>query len=319
MLPFVLLLSGCGLGDLDPGDAYVEVPDDDDDSAAIDDDDVADDDDQADDDDDDVSDDDDAAPTGRAAIVWVVDRYDWTAPTEGADRLTASAAAASDGLDMLAWKTDDGLPLPGGWLHPDVLPEGLEEGCEPIASDDPVPLPTSEDAGALTLASEDGGSNLSLEFDEGSYRLQAEGPPDSASWGLDVAGSATWPGSETDDVLVLAERPTDILPTPGITSGAGLANLHVGWLPGDADVVELLAVRFATPGDDSAWSGVRCVAVDDGTYTVDATALASAGSGEIQMMLTRATWLSTAESPSDGRPAIEAGGLATVAWRLTPQ
>ena len=315
--PLVFLL-GCGLPTVDPPDVVIELPDDDD-SADDDDDDSAnpgDDDDAAGPDDDDVS-----TSPDRAGVVWVLDRHHWTLPDDAVHRGYAEGSFATDPAvpvtDLLG---PDGFPLPGVLLHPDVDPFAGDEGCEAIAGDDARdPLPLSEDVGdALHLTAEGGGADLTIPRKGDLYTWAgADGPPDDA-FGITLDGGASWPGSDTPGAFAFPAAPADVVPTPGTVSGAALGSLHVGWIPGGGEGrIEILVARYAAAADTSAWTAVRCLADDDGTFTIDASALIAAGSGDLRFAVTRAAWAVLDEDPAEGRPRLDTGSIRTVWYTAT--
>jgi hypothetical protein len=301
------LLAGCPIPD-DPGPITLFDDDDDganDDDSALDDDDAG---------DDDATDDDDAVGPQRSGIVWLLDRHDLVAGGPGDLRGFAAGSfvgeAAEPMIDVEAYL---GLPLPGLLLHPDLMP--VEMGCTPISSlGDHPDLPESDDVGdpiRLTSA----GDDIDVPRAGEAYRVELQGPIDPDLWSLTLDGSGSWPGSTIADALSLPERPTETLPTPG--SLGDLTAVHVGWIPGDSDGVEVSLVRYASQANTNDWSGVRCLADDDGTFTINATALAAAGSGDIQVSIARAAWTVLDAEPDLGRPALHAGAIRSVSYRMT--
>ena len=317
-LPLALLgmLLGCGLPTFeDPGDVFL-ADDDDDDSAA-----PADDDDATSDDDDDATNPD---TDERHGLVWVLDRHHWEEPDLDLHTTDAGGTfVVGEDPPVVDAVSPAGLPHPRVARHPDLDPFAGEEDCQPIASTDGhPPLPPSDDVGAaLHLDDEGGSASLEIPALVGGYLLGADGPVDADSFALTLDGGVDWPGSDTPAALVMPVQPTDLLPTPGNLSGAGLVALHVQWAPDDPDVegarIEIMVVRFATVGDETAWSGLRCLADDDGTFTIDASALISAGSGDLQFAVSRAAWTDTEDAPSEGRPHLDAVGVRTAWFRAT--
>ena len=316
-LPLALLslLLGCGLPTFeDPGDVYLA---DDDDSAN-----------PGDDDDDDASADDDDATNPddheRSGVIWVLDRHFWESPDDGLHGTDGGATFVTDAVPPLADSSGPaGLPIPGFALHPTLDPFGGEEGCEPIASTDGrPPLAPSDDVGAAVhLLDAIGSADLDIAFGDGRYTLEADGAVITSSFDLTLEGGAQWPGSETEAVVAMPAAPAGLVPGPGTVSGAGLAALHVQWTPDDPDVdgarIEVIVVRYASVADETAWSGVRCLADDDGTYTLDASALISAGSGLLQFAVSRAAWTEIEADPVEGRPHLDAVGVRTAWFRAT--
>jgi len=312
LLVLLLLLAGCGLPSFeDPGN--VVLADDDDDSAATD------------DDDDDASDDDDATnpdDADRSGVVWLLDRHLWSLPDAGLQATDAGAAFWSEPPSPMSDTLGPaGLPVPGLLLHPDLDPFAGDEGCEPVSSTDPRgPLPPSDDVGAAVhLFDESGSADLEVPAAGPGYALAADGEVLAATLGLALDGGETWPGSDSEGLLAMPDLLTGVVPTPGTLSGSGLAALHVQWSPDDPDVagarIEILVVRFATAGDESAWEGVRCLALDDGTYTLDASALIAAGSGDLQLSLSRANWAEVEADNTQGRPHLDGGAIRAVWFR----
>ena len=167
-----------------------------------------------------------------------------------------------------------------------------------------------------TTATDGGATDVTVERVGDVYRLEAEGPSGGDSWSLAIPGGSDWPGSETPEALSGPPAPAGVLPTPGTLSA--LSSVHVGWTPGDEEAIEVVMVRYASPADTGSWEGLRCLALDDGTYTIDASALAAAGSGDIQIFVSRARWAVLDAVPSEGRPALDAGFVRSVSFQMTP-
>jgi hypothetical protein len=319
LLTLLATVLGCGLPPFeDPGD--IVLPDDDDSSLPGD----GDDDDDASDDDDDDDDATNPDDTDRSGVVWLLDRHLWTLPDEGLYATDAGAsfqaAPPSTMLDLLG---PAGLPLPGGLLHPDLDPFAGGEGCQVISHLDPRgPLPPSDDVGVgVHLVDEEGTSDVEIPFVEGGYRVEIDGAVTAEQFALSLEGGADWPGSDTPAALTMPDRPSGIVPTPGTISGTGLGSFHVQWVPDDPDVeggrIEIFVLRFAAPASEGEWEGLRCLADDDGTYTMNASDLISAGSGDLQLSISRASWRSIAADASTGRPHLMVGAIRSVWYRAT--
>ena len=307
LLLLLPLLLGCPT--TDPPDVILW---DDDASASIDDDD-----DSSGDDDDVAPDDDDAGGPDRSGVLWLLDRQDLT--TDGSnDRLFSAATFALSAPEpMQDYEVYLGLPLPGLLLHPDLTPE-LEdgEGCVEIQSTDGwASVDDSVGVGDKIQLAPDDGPQLDVALEDGIYRLEADGPPEGDSWDLEIDGDGAWPASVTADVLDLPPRLDNTFPTPG-TLGV-VSPIPVSWQPEFTSGVEVLVVRFDSPSDTNHWTGVRCLAVDDGNFTVHADALASSGTGDIQVSFARASWTVVPEAPAEGRPALHAGAITAVSFRMT--
>lgn len=254
----------------------------------------------------------------RSGILWLLDRQDQITAEEANDRVFAAATFAQlpqEPMDDYAVYL--GLPLPGLLLHPDLAPVFEDgEGCLPIASTDGwASLAGSDDVGDKIQLVSAAGAELDVALEDGIYRLETDGPPAEDSWSLELDGGADWPGSETPDLLELPPRLEGTAPTPG--NLGGLSPILVGWIPAETAGVEVMLVRYDSPADTSHWTGVRCLAEDDGVFTVDASALAASGTGDVQVSFARAHWEVAPAVPAEGRPAMHAGAITAVSFRMT--
>lgn len=302
LLPIAFLLCACPAPD-EPGD--VTLPGDDDSAG---------DDDGGDDD----GGDDDVVATERSGVLWLVDRGDVATAGQVDERIFVAASFAEQAPqampDVAVYL---GLPLPGLLLHPDLDP-GFEEGegCQPIESSDSwAALPDSVDVGTSIRLEPGSGVPLQADLGGGAYALETLGPLPQGPWSLEIPGSAHWPGSETDDVLDFPPALEDVVPTPG-TLGS-LAMVHVGWIPGGEPAVEVILLRYDSPADTEHWTGLRCLAEDDGTFTINGTALAASGTGDLRFVVARARWTAVPAEPAEGRPALHAGAIRAVTWLMS--
>lgn len=259
-LAALLLTLGCPSGA--PPDEPLVLLDDDDDSAWL------------------PDDDDSAVEPPLRLQAWIVDQEILglePAPV-GESHAAASALLAPVGLG--AWRLADNAPVPGLGLHPDRA--DLLEACEALDASSPDGLPAGADLGSELRLSPSSGDTLTLPWVDGRYLLDA-GPP--------ISGAPSWTLSagSPDPALAFSAptRPAGVQPGPG-TFSLG-STQQVTWTPADGPV-EILLLRFDSPINTSDWEAVRCVAEDDGVFSIDPTSLAGPNTGSLVFTVSRASW-----------------------------
>jgi hypothetical protein len=208
-------------------------------------------------------------------------------------RGTTLRVALGDGeipgpLDLIG---PDGLPLAGGGLHPAqaaTLPDA--EGCTVVTPAEFAPWPTSLDRGPLEAAA-DPATPLSASWAGGAYLSMLDGPAPADD--MDLRSTVGDPLATVAGAFDLPAEPTGVLPLPGPVGP--LANLQLSWAAQPGSGLEVFAWRLPDLTDPLDWVGVRCVVVDDGSFAVDASALAPAGSGPVDVRLSRVRWRAVAD------------------------
>ncbi len=273
----------------------------------------------SDDDNDTESGDDDSwAEDGSWGLAWLRAQTDATSTSQSEDSLVGRASFGGSGskpagTDLLG---EDGRPQPGFALHPDLLPDE-EEGCTPISSTDTWDtVPSTADVGdSLDF---DGGTQeslLALTVSSGLYRVDRDETVPFTQADVVATGSSTWPAATWTGALVAPQTPSLQLPTPG-GSLQDLTQLRFLWEAGSADdFVELQIIRYSNQAATGPWSGLRCVAQDDGEYIVDATA-AAVGSGPLYIVFCRAVWKELGGGSDGGPPPLQAGFLSDLRFSL---
>ena len=301
VLGLFLLLLGCPSAPPDPGGVILDDDDsgDDDDTGA---------------DDDDTGDDDDTADSLWAwAVLEHSDQIGPGGTVLGGSHLALAALGAGGGPPTADWGSLDGRPLVGATLHPD---NAEPEGCKELSSDDGMDaLPASDGVGGV-VRFDGGGTSLELGQQGGLYSDTGGDPLGADDWDLVVKGGGGWPPATLPDAFALPDRPTNLLPGPG--NVGNLAALEFKWdaPPSATTGVEIVMLRYTT-ANQTSWRAVRCRADDDGGFFVNASFLA-AGTGSIEVILSRADW-DTDGRLVDGIP-VEAslGAVRSVRYTLTP-